>query len=614
MALMTTMRNRMHFVLWMLLIMFLLSMTIGGLVGGANIIDQIFGRINPADAIGVVNGTRITPDEFTRAVNLRMGQYRSGGQEPNEQQLYSIRNEVWDNYVQDILLYQKIDELELTASDEEVLYHLKNNPPQFLLQDPIFSTDGVFDRVKYEQAINNPQGNEWVEIEQFMKITFIPNYKLQQYIASSVIVTNDEVLKHYIKDNVDYTIEGIHVIGQKLKDEVDEPTDEELRQAYEADLESFAKEETRNIRYVSWKKAPSQLDTIRVYEEALEIIAEVKSGTDFAQLADQFTEDPGNQVTPDSGRGGNLGWFGKGQMVPSFEEAAFAADEGDIVGPVLSRFGYHVIKIHQKRQTNDKEEINASHILLNINMGSQTRASLRREATRFSYDAEDYGFTAALDTHQVTDLKAENLENLSISVPGIGFLRDVVQFAFSDQTEIGSVSDRLENDNFFVIAVLDSIIPAGTKPFENVKSQLIRTVTIEKQKTAALELANATKSIIDEGASLTDLVSDDIRLELVARDKKELSRGFNSIGRSHAVIGALMNSEIGNVVGPLETARGYTLVRLLGVAPFDSTDFQNKEKNIYTTLTNNAQQVAFDTWLIELKTAAEIVDNRKYYF
>ena len=611
---MTTMRNRMHFVLWMLLIMFLLSMTIGGLVGGANIIDQIFGRINPADAIGVVNGTRITPDEFSRAVNLRIGQYRSGGQETNEQQLYSIRNEVWDNYVQDILLYQKIDELGLTASDEEVLYHLKNNPPQFLLQDPTFSTDGVFDREKYAQAINNPQGNEWVEIEQFMKNTYIPNYKLQQYIASSVIVTNEEVLKQYIKDNVDYTIEGIHVIGQKLKDEVDEPTDEELRQAFATDIESFAKEETRNIRYVSWKKVPAQLDTIRVYEEALEIMEDAKSGIDFAQLADQFTEDPGNQVTPDSGRGGNLGWFGKGQMVPPFEAAAFAADEADIVGPVLSRFGYHVIKIYQKRQTNDKEEINASHILLKINMGSQTRESLRREATRFSYDAEDYGFAAALDTHQVTDLKAENLESLSISVPGIGFLRDVVKFAFSDQTEIGTVSDRLENDNFYIIAVLDSIIPAGTKQFENVKSQLTRTVTIEKQKTAALDLANATKSIINEGASLTDLVSDDIRLELVARDKKELSRGFNSIGRSQTIIGALMNSEIGNVVGPLETARGYTLVRLLGVAPFDSTDFQNKEKDIYTTLTNNAQQVAFDTWLTELKTEAEIVDNRKYYY
>jgi len=207
---MTLMRNRMHFVLWMLLILFLLSMTIGGLVGGANIIDEIFGRVNPADAIGVVDGTRITPDEFMRAVNQRMEQYRSNGQELDERQMHDIRNEVWDNYVQDILLYQKIDELELIASDDEILYHLRNNPP-------------VFDRAKYEQAINNPQGNEWVQIEQFMKNTYVPNYKLQQFIASSVIVTNNDVRKNYIKENVAYTIEGIHVIGLKLKDDLAGP-------------------------------------------------------------------------------------------------------------------------------------------------------------------------------------------------------------------------------------------------------------------------------------------------------------------------------------------------------------------------------------------------------
>ena len=218
MALMTSMRERMHVVLWALLILFLLSMTIGGLVGGANIIDQIFGRINPADAIGVVDGTTITPDEFIRAVNLRVEQYRSSGQDPDERLLHNIRNEVWENYIQDILVYQKIDEIGLTATDEEVLHHLRNNPPQFLLQDPTFLTDGVFDPAKYEQAINNPQGNEWVEIEQFMKNTYIPNYKLQQYIASSVVVTNDEVYNQYIKDNVDYTIEGIHVVGRKLQD------------------------------------------------------------------------------------------------------------------------------------------------------------------------------------------------------------------------------------------------------------------------------------------------------------------------------------------------------------------------------------------------------------
>jgi hypothetical protein len=247
-------------------------------------------------------------------------------------------------------------------------------------------------------------------------------------------------------------------------------------------------------------------------------------------------------------------------------------------------------------------------------MGSQTRESLRRNATRFSYDAQDFGFDAALDTHQIAPQKADNLEALSISVRGIGFLRDVVQFAFNDQTEIGTVSDRLENDNFYVVAVLDSIIPEGTSQFENVKGAISRTFTINNQKSAALVLAADVKSKVDNGASLTDLVSDDSRLELVSTDKKKLSRGFNSIGRSYGIIGALMNSDVGKVVGPLETARGYAVIRLLGVAPVDSTDFQKKEVNIQTSLTNNAQQDAFDTWLTKLKEGAEIIDNRKYYY
>ena len=101
---------------------------------------------------------------------------------------------------------------------------------------------------------------------------------------------------------------------------------------------------------------------------------------------------------------------------------------------------------------------------------------------------------------------------------------------------------------------------------------------------------------------------------MVSTDKKKLSRGFNSIGRSYGIIGALMNSDVGKVVGPLETARGYAVIRLLGVAPVDSTDFQKKEGNIQTSLTNNAQQDAFDTWLTKLKEGAEIIDNRKYYY
>ena len=77
MALMTSMRTRMHFVLWALLALFLLSMTVGGLVGGANIIDQIFGRVNPSTAIGIVNGEKIDPVYFSRNVGSRIDQIRA---------------------------------------------------------------------------------------------------------------------------------------------------------------------------------------------------------------------------------------------------------------------------------------------------------------------------------------------------------------------------------------------------------------------------------------------------------------------------------------------------------------------------------------------------------
>ena len=87
MALMTTMREKMHVVLWTLLALFLLSMTIGGLVGGANIIDQIFGKINPQTTIASINGELISPDQFNNLVNQQINSIKSGGQTLNDFQI-----------------------------------------------------------------------------------------------------------------------------------------------------------------------------------------------------------------------------------------------------------------------------------------------------------------------------------------------------------------------------------------------------------------------------------------------------------------------------------------------------------------------------------------------
>ncbi len=74
-------------------------------------------------------------------------------------------------------------------------------------------------------------------------------------------------------------------------------------------------------------------------KDAQKIMERLAKGEDFAELAKRFSK------CPSKSKGGNLGWFGKGDMVPEFEQACFNGKTGDVVGPVKTDFGYHIIKI-----------------------------------------------------------------------------------------------------------------------------------------------------------------------------------------------------------------------------------------------------------------------------
>jgi len=614
MALMTTMRNRMHIFLWAILILFLLSISIGGLVGGANIIDQLFGRVDPSTAIGVVNGQKISPDDFSRAVSARLEQVRSSGREITDRDFDQARKQVWDDYIREILISQSIDNLEISATDQEVLYHLQNIPPPFLISDPAFQTNGEFDRAKYEQAINNPSGNEWAQIEQFMKDTYIPNIKLQEMVNADLIISDEDVWKSYIKQHVNYTIDGVHITTNTVKDDVEEPTEEELFDKYTDDIDDFYREEMRNLEIVSWEKKPSSDDTSRVVDECEQIINQLNNGSDFAELADTYSQDPGNQVSPDSGKGGELGWFGKGQMVKPFEEAAFIAKTGDVVGPVLSRFGYHIIKVNDRRNDNDKEEINASHILLKIEMGPNTNDALKRKSTLFSYDASDpkIGFSAALDSHQVAAKKITKILDETINLQNYGAFREAIRFAYN--SEINDVSDPMQNDRYFIVAKLDSILPEGTKSFEEVENQIKNSINQERQFAQAEMLAGKLRNELENGSTFQQLKDTYENIDLISGDTKLLIRSFQSLGKSNYLVGALSKAKKGDLIGPLKTPRGYGIVNIVDISPIDSTDFEMKRDVIYDNLSNQKRNSNFQSWYDDLLDNAKIIDNRKYYF
>ena len=611
MAMMTMLRNRMHVVLWALLVLFLLSMTVGGLVGGANIIDQLLGRVNPAEAIGLVNGQKITPNQFNQAVNAQMDAIRNSGSQVSDQDLERVRSQVWNGFIEEYLTKEAIEDLDISVSDEEIIYHLENNPPIDIQR--LFYENNVFNEERYRQALTTPGMIDWTPIEAWMKDYFIPRFKLQQYISMSSVVTENDIKEEFIKRNIEYTISAIHVTNLSVKDKVSKPTDEELLENYKSRLEDFKRDEKRHISFVSWPKSPTANDTLRVKQEALEIIMSYSEGDDFGALANIHTMDPGNQVTADSGRGGDLGWFGKGQMVPAFEEATFNAKSGSVVGPILTQFGYHIIKVDSiKNKGKDDHQVKAKHILLNIDMGQNTRTDLRRSATLFSYDAQDYGFMAAQDTHSVEMQPSNYLGQGDIFIAGLGPFRSAVRWTFN--ADVGSVSDPLETDDFYAVFTLDSISQEGIAPFEDVRTQVITGMERDRNIEASSNYANELKAKVETGSSFKELTENNKTLEYVPSDKKKLSSSFISLGKSEQLIGALLNSEKNSLIGPIKTNRGYGLVKILEISTFDSTNWTSQKNIIKTDLNRIKETTNYQNWMSNLKENAEIVDNRKFHF
>ena len=607
----TTIRDRSHIFMWALLILFLLSMSVGGLVGGANIIDQLLGRVNPAEAIGSVNGDKITPDQFNQAITARLRAIQDSGGEVSDQYLENIREQVWNGFVEERLTQQAIEDLDIKVSDEEVLYHLKNNPPFDIQQ--IFYRNNAFDQEYYMQALNTPGMVDWAPIEAWMRDFYLPRYKLQQTINMSAIVSDEDIKNEFIKRNLDFTISAIHVPKNAIQDRVIKPTEDELKKEYKKNEGDFEEPEKRHLSVVSWPKQPTNEDTIRTKQDALELIDDYKDGSDFSTLANIHSQDPGNRLSPDSSKGGDLGWFGKGQMLKEFETAAFKARRGSVVGPVLTQFGYHIIKVDSIRNRNkDNHQVRARHILLNIELGQKSRTELRRKATLFSYDAQDYGLSAALDSHNVAVQVVNNIKEGDFFVPQLGPFRSAVRWAFNSKT--GSVSEPLETESFYAVFKLDSIIPKGIERFENVKNSIYKEIFEDNEFDATSLFAQEIKSKVQSGISFESFKETNNRLELIPSDKKNLNSSFISLGRSDQLVGALLKSNVGDILGPVKTSRGHGVVKVLNIEEFDSTKWKNSKEGLRAELLTRKEREAYSEWMKDLREDADIVDNRKYHF
>lgn len=343
-------------------------------------------------------------------------------------------------------------------------------------------------------------------------------------------------------------------------------------------------------------------DSLKALRKAHEILAMARKGDDFAELARNHSTDPGSAE-----RGGDLGWFGKGKMVKPFEDAAFAAPLGRVVGPVRTQFGYHLIKVTGKT----KRELRIADLILPVKVSSQTRNEIFERALDFNYLAKGEDFTKEAERlgYQVVETPAFTKGS---AIPGIGMSETISKFAFGES--VGDISDVISLPSGYGVFMVSEVKKAGVRPFDDVKSliqpRVLREKKLEKVKAMAEEFHNTAKNAGDLRAAAAERPN----IQVQNTGSFLLSGFVPGVGTEPAFIGAVSALKVGELSKPFKGNRGYYIVKLLDKTEVDTAAFERQRESLRDQITQEKRSRFVTEWLEHLKKNATIEDNREMFF
>ena len=600
MAVMNKLRANMKTILLILVFAFIATIIFDWGMGG-------FKSGRPRGVIAEVDGEEISYDEFIKAYQQELKTQREKtGNDPQGYQLQQIENQIFERLVQQRLLNQVIDELYLYSTDDEVVSTLWTNPPDIIRSTPAFQdSTGNFDYARYEAALNNPElDQQWQGVIYYMQST-LPFQKLSSVVNATAIVTDDDARLEYIKNNVKARADYVFYDAGAFENLAEEPSSDDIMAYYKAHQDDFKQNEKRVLDYVLLEIKPSKADSLLIQRQVEDLLADARSGKDFAQLAEIYSADPGSAE-----KGGDLGYFKRGAMVKPFADAAFSAKRGEIVGPVQTQYGIHIIKVEDKRRQNGEDEVKARHILLKIEPSNSTREALRDEAEYLSDAAKEsqLGPIAAAESLQVRTTPPFEIEGF---IPGIGMERRVNRWAFRSQE--GDVSDVITTDNGYLVVELKEIIPRQVQPLEEVTTVITNILKKEKRMQAAKAAAQAAYEKLAAGATLEQVAADD-SLTLQQTDEFVLGRTIPGIGREPRFAGAVFKLGVGDFSKPIEGMRGYYILQVTNKTDFDPEDFEKQKAGLVAQLRVRKRNQMFSLWYAKLKDDATIKDYRNDFF
>jgi peptidyl-prolyl cis-trans isomerase D len=604
-----TMRDSFHhlkWTLWAVVIVFVLGFVYfsGSSADPGDRASQVIAR---------VGSTEITGAEFERIYRARLDNYREqyrGGLTPEMLRFLDLPRQVLDGMIQRKIELEEARRLKLKVGNDEVA--------RAVMSYPAFQQNGQFiGRDKYVQLLSRYSYTP-ERFEEELREDLLAS-KYAQLVRASILVPETELAREFATRNDKATIEYLLIPASRLESGV-QPTDTDLKGYYEKHRERYRKPEQRRIKYLlvdqakvrakaaatdtelraeyalrrDALKVPEQVVTSHILiksdpakgpeaddaaarAKAEKILARAKAGEDFARLAKESSEDASNKET-----GGQLPPFSRGQMVAEFEQAAFAMSPGEIVGPVKTQFGYHVIQLTSKNPEHVQSFEEARGALAADLSQRKAQAETSRQARDLSEkvrklpkdsDEELRKLQSDVVTFNTTPWVARGEP-----IPGVGANAQFTQEAFS--LKLGKMSKTsVPTARGPAIVKPAEERPAGVPPFEELRERVADDWKADRREKEALEKLQPAVQEISSGTPLPQIAA---RFDTEVKTTPEFSPGgpIPEIGNAPELSAAVFRTDKGQAGPPAPVPGGFVLFRVIDRKSADPKAFESQKAEL----------------------------------
>ena len=584
MGVMTKFRDNTGIILWILIGSFGLLWVV------MDVFDPNALMMGPR-TLGSVNGEPISYEEYNGRVQYYSNAYsQQTGQSMNSELRAAYESQVWEEIVSAKLLEQKMDELGITVTDDELLDMVYGENPDPLIRQYFQREDGTIDPFMVQNVLSDEQySQEAVAIELQLRQKRRQE-KLSNYITSGLQVTQTEIEREFVWRNTFAELEYLRFPYSDVNESTIQIPDMDLYSYYNANKELYTQEKSYRANYVRFSTLPTSEDSAIIREELENLRTDFTiAESDSVFLVMQQSSTPFNGVLVD-----------KDELREEYKAVLSVA-----VGEVTEVLDLGTSAAIIKKISEDRNKIQFAVMSRIYEALPATLNEAGEKADEFQYFADENDFIEEANRAEFS-VGSIFATDGNTFISGLGNSQQVLDFL--SRSDVGDISAPIELSNELVVLQLIEVTEEGFRPFEDVRSQLEAAVRIEKRKEILQAQIQEWLTQHNDMISLSEATGKSIESVVNVSAKSTVLKGA---GREPEVIGYAFSMDVDERSGPIAGESAVYVLHLINktkpnLAATTPDTFENIRQQLEQELNNEYLSV----WILQLKDEADIIDNR----